>query len=109
MAATREGPIVAVDVMARGLPRSLRSDTGRADTPRGRRESTATLPTIVETLGRSMTLASRRAADAERSLAAAVVTPRLEDIGLLDFARIDHIVREGYRAAEDVLAAGTLG
>ena len=50
MASTQEGPVIAVDVLARGLPGARR----RSRSTRGPR-----LPSIVETLARSSTLASR--------------------------------------------------
>jgi predicted acylesterase/phospholipase RssA/CRP-like cAMP-binding protein len=88
MVAEHEGPVIAVDVMARGAP-------GRS---RNRQ-----LPTIVETLARASTLASRGLADNQRERAALVIVPDLQGIGLLEFKRFDAIVDVGRRAAEAAL------
>ncbi len=96
MAATTEGPVLAVDVLARGLPGAR-----RAARP-GRQMQ---LPSILETLARSSTLASRGRADRQRALATLAIVPRLDGIGLLDFGRFDAIVEAGRRATEEALAA----
>ncbi len=92
MAATGEGPVIAVDVLARGLP-------GR----RSSRLGDASLPSIVETLARSSTLASRGRADRQRALATLAIVPDLDGIGLLDFGRFDAIVDAGRTAADKAL------
>ncbi|HTT87558.1 MAG TPA: patatin-like phospholipase family protein, partial [Acidimicrobiales bacterium] len=66
-----EGPVIAVDVIARGIPRQRRASARRHPQ----------LPSIVDTLARSATLASRGRADRQRALAAMVVTPDLQDVG----------------------------
>jgi len=86
------GPVIAVDVMGRGMPgarRSKRNDEG--------------LPNLLETVARSTTLASRGRAEAQRDLATVTIIPELRDIGLLDFARFDDVVTAGRRAAEAAL------
>lgn len=95
MAVMGEGPIVAVDVLGRGvLGRKRRSRHGQD----------SRLPTLVETLARSATLASRRRAESSRTLATHTIVPNLTDVGLLDFARFDEIFAAGHRAATDALA-----
>jgi predicted acylesterase/phospholipase RssA len=86
LAESGEGPVIAVDVMARGLPRSAQ------------RGSDA-LPSMIETLGRAMTLASRRTVDDQRARADVVIDPDVGDIGLLEFAGIDRAIAAGRRAA----------
>ena len=76
MVAADEGPVIAVDVMGRGT-------------------AGGTTPTLVETVARSMTLASRRRAEEQHPLAATIVVPELAGIGLLDFRRFDEIVAAG--------------
>ena len=95
MAAENEGPVIAVDVLARGAPGARRA---------ARSGRQAQLPSIVETLARSSTLASRGRADQQRELATLAVVPELSDVGLLEFARFDEIVEAGRRAAEAALA-----
>jgi predicted acylesterase/phospholipase RssA len=85
MIAADEGPVIAIDVLARGLP--------------GARRAPERLPTIVETLARATTLASRRAAESQRDLAAVTITPGLREVGLFEFAKIDAIIEAGRRAA----------
>ena len=92
-----EGPVIAVDVMARGLPSARR---------RGRVGRTDRLPSIVETLARATTLASRAQATASRELAAHTIVPDLRDIALLEFGRFDEIIDAGRLAAEQALADG---
>mgnify|MGYP003777547039 CR=1 FL=1 len=84
MVADGEGPVLAVDV---AMP------FGRA----------AGLPRIVDTIGRSMTVASWRRADPDRAAARAVITPDLGDIGMFDFRRLDDLVERGRQAARAVL------
>jgi predicted acylesterase/phospholipase RssA len=93
MAAAGDGPVIAVDVLARGAP-----GAGRP----GRSER---LPTIVETLARSATLSSRRDAENQRSFAALTIVPDLAGIGLLDFAKFGQSVDAGKRAAQAALRA----
>jgi NTE family protein len=98
MVASGEGPIIAVDVLGRGvLGRNRRSRYGRE----------SGLPTLVETLARSATLASRHKAESSRRLATHTIVPNLTDVGLLDFARFDEILAAG--AATDALASWAIG
>jgi hypothetical protein len=86
MAADCEGPVVAVDVMR---PFAV-PDGAPAERP---------LPGIVDTIGRSMVLASWQRAEAGRALARAVIAPGLADVGMFDFARLREIVEIGRTAA----------
>ena len=87
------GPLIAVDVLARGVPGARRPN----------RWGEPQLPSLLETVARSTTLASRQRAEAQRTLATIAIVPELRDIGLLDFSRFDAIVDAGRRAAQDVI------
>lgn len=87
MAEQREGPVIGVDVMR---PFTVSGERGE-------------LPHIVDTIGRSMVLASWRAAASRRQLAHIVITPQLDGFGLFDFAHLDRIVEIGREAAHAVL------
>src|SRR5439155_702432 len=93
MAATGEGPVIAIDAMDRRLERGR-----RAVQP----------PSITEVLARSAMLSSVRAAGAHRARAQLVIAPDVGAAGLLEFARLDGMVDAGRRAAdaqlEDALA-----
>ena len=111
MAATKEGPIVAVDV-------GRRFDHARAPAGRGARiaarwaaartgttvEAQPPLPTIKETLARSLVLGSIESARAARRHADVVVEPDTGICEMLDFGRLDEMVEAGRRAARQVLA-----
>ena len=87
MADTREGPVIAVDAMDRGIERT------RA----------AHVPGIAEVLARSAMLSSVRAAGAHHARAELVIAPDVGGTGLLEFARLDAVVEAGRRAAEPLL------
>ncbi len=90
MAAEGEGPVLAVDVAQ----------------PFGEGAAT-TLPHIVDTVGRAMTVGSWRRDDPSRALARELIVPDLGDIGLFDFRRLDELVERGRaagRAAGERLA-----
>ena len=88
MAADGEGPVVACDVAP------------RFDATLG---GPARLPGIIETVGRSMTLAGARRETLAYSSAHTTIAPDLGDLGLFDFARLDELVDRGRAAAEAVL------
>ena len=89
-----EGPIVAVNIAAgAGFSR-------RAGPPR--------MPTLPETMLRTMLMGSARELAAAREHATVVVTPDTRGIGLLEFHQIDRAVEAGRaagRAALDALAS----
>jgi predicted acylesterase/phospholipase RssA len=91
--ASDEGPILAVNISAGGR-------LSRGSPPR--------MPTLPETLLRSMMMGSAAALPAGRRQAAVVVTPDTRGIGLLEFHQIDRAVEAGRaagRAALEALAA----
>ena len=92
MAAGREGPVVAVDVMGRGL-----ADPSQLP---------ERLPSAIDTVARATVLGSWRAAEANRRTAALVIAPDLGPIGIRDFGRIDALIEAGRRAARLALEAG---
>jgi predicted acylesterase/phospholipase RssA len=58
----------------------------------------------VDTIGRSMTVASWRRTDPDRAAARAVITPDLGDIRMFDFRRLDELVERGRQAARAAVA-----
>ncbi|MGE3255028.1 patatin-like phospholipase family protein, partial [Pseudonocardia sp.] len=88
MAAEGEGPVVASDV-------APRFDATFGDGSR--------LPGIIDTVGRSMTLAGARRGSRAYSAAHTLLAPDLGDLGLFDFARLDEFVDRGRAAAEEAL------
>jgi NTE family protein len=111
MAATGEGPVIAIDVM-RSPSRAQMSPTRPVSrferlTDRWiiRHDGSFQLPGIRETLTSTAMLSSSRRADANRTLAELVITPDLGDIQLLDWHRIDQIVAAGRLAGDHAIAA----
>jgi NTE family protein len=110
MAAAMEGPIVAVDV-------GRRFDHPRAPAGRGARiaarwtaprtgtavDGRAHLPTIKETLARSLVLGSMESAKAARLRADVVVEPDTGACDMLDFGCLDEMIEAGRRAARRAL------
>lgn len=106
MGRAAEGPVVAVDVTGRpngrrgvhrtALSRSLlRTLTG----------SDAEIPRLGETLVRTLTVGSSDTVEAARLHADAVVTPRVEAIGFMDWKALPRAVELGRQAAREALAA----
>ncbi len=89
MAATAEGPVVAVDVgrrFERPSPRRLRRDR-------------PPLPPLKETLARAIVLGSIDTAKRSRARADVLIEPVTGDCGMLDFSRLDEMVEAGRLAA----------
>lgn len=89
MTAAGEGPVLAVDVMGRT----------RLGQPGAR-------PNLLETLTRATLLGSWRRLLETAELADDVIRPEVQDIGLLDFRRLDEAVAAGWRAAEITMSVG---
>lgn len=119
MAATGEGPVIAVDVMRKpaapgagggggggGAQKPSRAARAAAKKPSpfGLFSADNVLPSLVDTLARSTVLGSQRRAEANRAKAALVISPELSDVGLLEWRRIDNIVERGYAAAHAALS-----
>lgn len=92
MAAAREGPVIAVDVMRKPTPEQ--HDGRRA------------MPTIVETLTRATVLGSVERSERGRAQAALTIVPDVQAIALRDFGQLDRAVTAGRLAAEAALDAG---
>jgi predicted acylesterase/phospholipase RssA/CRP-like cAMP-binding protein len=92
MAATGEGPIVAVDVMRRISEEHRASGGARTQ-----------LPSIVETLSRATALGSWHLAGRSQAQAALVITPDLPSVGTFEWRRFDQIVDAGRVAARRAL------
>jgi NTE family protein len=112
MAATAEGPVIAVDVSARFLPPGARPGRRRGR-PRIRQWTERTRRTIVgweeplprlnETLTRSIGIGGVEANERARRGADMLIEPATGGIGLLDWAQLDHMVEIGRRAAAEAL------
>jgi NTE family protein len=107
-----EGPIVAVDVSAdRWRPRTVAWESRPG--VRGLRAYLTLLagrgpervPTLPETLTRATVIGNWRVAIDNRARADVVITPRVEDTGILDFRRLNSIVEIGRTATRESLEA----
>jgi NTE family protein len=107
-----EGPIIAVDVAGdRWRPRTVAWEA-RPGAP-GLRAYLALLvgrgpervPALAETLTRATVIGSWRVAVENRARADVVITPAVEDTGILDFRRFDSIVEIGRTATQESLEA----
>ena len=87
MAATGEGPVIAVDVTAQfGDP------SGAGEHPR-----------LKEVLVRAISLGGVDAVNAARSAADLLITPDVGDVGMLDFRQHDRVIEAGRRAAREAI------
>jgi NTE family protein len=111
MAARGEGPVIAVDVSSRFEPPTR--DAAGAARPRMRRLSArvrraiigwdAPLPSLGETLTRTIVLGSIDTAEAAHRHADVVIAPAVQGIGLTEFARVEEIRAQGAAAARETL------
>jgi NTE family protein len=92
MAASGEGPVIAVDVTARFSP-----------PPAGMRMG------IRDVLLRTLTLGASDTADAAQRHADLVIEPDVSGVGMLDFSRLDDLVARGRAAAEGALSSAPAG
>jgi NTE family protein len=112
MAATMEGPIIAVDVgrrftharapASRGARIAARWAAARAGADASAAQGH--LPTIKETLARSMVLGSIESAKAARKRADVIVEPDTGACEMLDFRRLDEMIEAGRQAARQALS-----
>ena len=91
---SHEGPVIAIDVVRRVEFEDV------SETPR--------LPSIMETMTRATVLGSVERAERNRALAALVISPEVQDVGLRQFGALDRAVAAGRAAAEAALADATL-
>jgi predicted acylesterase/phospholipase RssA len=110
MAATGEGPIIAVDVTGRAsqLPRTPRPRLARLGRPlrRALTGGEAEIPRLGETLMRTLTVGSIDTVAAARLHADLVITPRVDGVGLVEWKALDRVRELGRQAAREALAAG---
>jgi len=85
MAASGEGPVIAVDVTARFAP-----------PPPGARLG------IKDVLLRTLTLGSSDTAEAARRHADVTIEPDVSGVGMLDFSRLDDLIERGREATKGV-------
>jgi predicted acylesterase/phospholipase RssA/CRP-like cAMP-binding protein len=105
MAGMAEGPVIAVDVTAGFLPEgvSRRSRSRvRRWAARSRRAvigAEAPVPSLKETLARTIGIGSVDTVEVARRQADLLITPKTGAVGLLEFQRLDEMVDAGRRAA----------
>jgi NTE family protein len=90
MAATAEGPVIAVDVTSRFEVNPNGDGEGQ--------------PGFVETLTRALLLGSTDTAAAARAHADLVITPENKGVGMLEFHQLDRLREAGREAARAALA-----
>jgi NTE family protein len=111
MAATGEGPVIAVDVTARFLPpgpRGAERRRARQWASRARRAVVGVdtpLPRLKDTLARSIGIGSVDAVERARRRADLLITPETGVVGLLEFDQLDRMVEIGRQAARAALDA----
>jgi predicted acylesterase/phospholipase RssA len=113
MAASAEGPVIAVDVTAQFqvAPAAVRADRSVARDWLTRRiavrgASTVAFPTLKETVTRSITIGSVDAVAAARQKAQFLIEPETAGVGMLEFEAIDRMIAAGRRAAIAALDQG---
>jgi NTE family protein len=109
MARTGEGPVIAVDVTGRmGQVRGPRRPRMKRVARRIRRVLTASeaeIPRLGETIVRTVTVGSSDTVAAARLHADLVITPQVDDVGLMDWKALPRVRELGRQAARDALAA----
>ena len=109
MAATGEGPVIAIDVTGRmgGFQRAGRPGLARLGRPVRRyltgRE--AEVPRLAETIVRTVTVGSADTAQAARRHADLVIQPAVEGVGMLDWRQLERVRQAGRAAARSALEA----
>lgn len=108
MAAAAEGPVIAVDVMARRIGGASEgeasSDAGGERSPSARRgRARPQQPNIYEILSHTTALGSWRLAAESRAEAQLVIAPDTSGFRMLDFRRLDAIVAAGRAAGAAAL------
>jgi predicted acylesterase/phospholipase RssA/CRP-like cAMP-binding protein len=107
MAASGEGPVIAVDVTGEigNFRKPVRPGIERLGSPFRRylTGSEADLPRLAETIVRTLTVGSADTAEAARRHADLVIQPDVGGVGLLDWRQLDHVKRSGRQAARRAL------
>jgi NTE family protein len=109
MAASREGPVIAIDVTGRmgGFQKPVRPGIARLGRPI-RRYLTGTeaeVPRLAETIVRTVTVGSADTVEAARRHADLVIQPDVDNVGLLDWRQLEHVTAAGRQAARAALEA----
>lgn len=109
MATTMEGPVIAVDVSGHYVPRVRSARRPRAQRLEARLRRAvvgeeAPLPTLVETLYRTVVLGSTDTTEAAQRHAAMVIEPEVSGFGLTAFDQLEQISAAGRAAVEHSLA-----
>ncbi len=106
MAASGEGPVIAVDVTNRFEPPAPMDGNGRRRPRRLRRrhedaadDPESRLPGLTEALTRALMLGSVDTAEAARLHADLLITPPNDGVGMLEFHQLDRMRASGRRAA----------
>jgi NTE family protein len=113
MAASAEGPVIAVDVTAEFLPggpgANSRTRTVRDrwfDRARKRAGgSDSPLPSLKETLTRSIAIGSVDAVQLARRKASLLIAPQTGGVGLVEWSAIDRMIAAGRQATRETLEA----
>src|SRR5262249_25150017 len=109
MARAGEGPVIAVDVTGRmGQFRGPQRPRARHLARRTRRALTgseADIPRLGETILRTVTVGSKDTVAAARLHADFVITPDVDDVGLMDWKALPRVRELGRQAARNALAA----
>jgi predicted acylesterase/phospholipase RssA/CRP-like cAMP-binding protein len=107
MARGGEGAVIAVDVTGRmgQFKTSQRAIMTRVEAPVRRllTGSEADIPRLGETIVRTVTVGSSDTVAAARIHADLVITPRVEDVGLLEWRALDKVYERGRAAAREAL------
>jgi NTE family protein len=109
MAASREGPVIAIDVTGRmgGFQKPVRPGIARLGRP-VRRYLTGTeaeVPRLAETIVRTVTVGSADTLEAARRHADLVIQPEVDRVGLLDWRQLEGVTAAGRQAARAALEA----
>ena len=99
----REGPVIAVHIGLGGTPR--KRSTRPVDSPPGVVVPRPRVPSLGETLLRTMTIAGGGSTDDARAAGAYLVVPPSMGVGLLEFHQLDRMVEAGRLAARELLEA----
>jgi NTE family protein len=112
MAAPGHGPVIAIDVTSALSAPALRAS--RFENTRLERYAKAArraflaldapLPTVKETLFRSVVLGSIDTVEAARRHADLTIVPDVQGVGIVDFAQIDEMIARGRAAARAAIA-----
>ncbi len=109
MVRSGEGPVIAIDVSGRtgqfrAAHRPLRA---RLERPLRRllTGSEAEIPTLGETIVRTMTIGASNTVSAARLHAELVIAPRVDDVGLMEWKALPRVYELGRQAARDALAS----